>query len=48
LRVELENERRPQYWELNERGVNFGYLPPERRAQLPKLMQWIADYSGSQ
>ncbi len=46
LRVELENERRPQYWELNERGVNFGYLPPERRAQLPKLMQWIAEYSG--
>ncbi len=43
LRVELENERRPQYWELNERGANFGYLPPERRAQLPKLMEWIAE-----
>ncbi len=46
LRVELENEHRAQYWELNERGVNFGYLAPERRTQLPKLMQWIADYAA--
>ena len=44
LCVALENERRPQYWELNERGVNFAYLPPERRAQLPKLMGWIDAY----
>ena len=46
LRVDLENESRPQYWELDERGVNFGYLPPDRRAQLPKLMAWIADAAG--
>jgi hypothetical protein len=33
-REDLERELSPNYWEINERGSNFSYLPPERRAQL--------------
>jgi hypothetical protein len=33
-REELERELSPNYYEINERGVNFSYLPPERRAKL--------------
>ena len=33
-RDELEREVSPSYWEINDRGTNFAYLPPERRAKL--------------
>jgi len=36
VRAELLSEQRPMYWEVTDRGVNFAYLPPERR-------HWVAD-----
>jgi len=47
LSRELENERRAQYWEFTDRGANFGYLPPERRSQLPRLLEWIAEAAAA-
>jgi hypothetical protein len=41
LHRELEGETREQYWEFTDRGTNFGYLPPERRAQLATVLQWV-------
>ena len=33
-REELEREVSPSYWEINDRGANFAFLPPDRRAKL--------------
>lgn len=33
-RDDLEREVSPSYWEINDRGANFAFLPPERRAKL--------------
>jgi hypothetical protein len=35
IRGELERVTDQEYWEVSDRGVNFEWLPPERRAQLP-------------
>lgn len=35
IRSELERVTEQEYWEVSDRGVNFEWLPPERRAQLP-------------
>ncbi len=32
---QLESETDAEYWEFTDRGVNFAYLTPERRALLP-------------
>ena len=32
VRDELLGEERQYFWEFNDRGVNFAFLPPERRA----------------
>ena len=40
---ELETETRPHYWEFTDRGLNFGYLAPERRARLDEVFGWIED-----
>jgi hypothetical protein len=48
LRRELEGETRERFWELEDRGVNFGYLPPERRAALARLLGWMADMNPTQ
>ena len=40
---ELESETRPHYWEFTERGLNFAYLAPERRARLDEVFRWIED-----
>jgi hypothetical protein len=34
VREELERELSPSYWEINDRGANFAFLPAERRATL--------------
>jgi hypothetical protein len=47
IRRELEAETRPHYWEFTDRGLNFGYLEPERRAQLGKVFGWIEAYARS-
>ncbi len=41
VREQLESETRPQYWELTDRGITFGYLEPARRAHLERLFSWI-------
>ena len=41
-REELEHEVSPHYWEINDRGANFSYLPPERRAKLGEVFSLIA------
>jgi hypothetical protein len=41
IRAALEGETRAQFWELEDRGVNFGYLPPERRSKLPALFRLL-------
>src|SRR5262245_412564 len=41
VRLELEHEDRAQYWEFTDRGVNFSYLPPERRAHLARFFSWF-------
>jgi hypothetical protein len=43
LRRELEAENRPHFWEFTDRGVNFAYLPPERRERLDIVFDWIAE-----
>jgi hypothetical protein len=46
LKKELELEDRAQFWEFIERGLNFGYLPPDRRARLDQVMQWVETEAG--
>jgi hypothetical protein len=40
-RDELERETSPSYWEINDRGANFAYLPPERRAKLDAFFAMV-------
>lgn len=39
IRVGLLNDDRPQFWELLDRGANFRYLAPERRAYLAEIFR---------
>ncbi len=41
VREEIITTSHPQYWEFTDRGVNFSYLPPERRAQLDRFFSWF-------
>ncbi len=41
IREELLSEVSPDYWEITDRGVNFGYLPPERRARVEDFFDWF-------
>ena len=41
VRDELLTETRPQYWEFTDRGVNFSYLPPSRRALVEPFFSWF-------
>ncbi|UCE87941.1 MAG: hypothetical protein JSU66_06535 [Deltaproteobacteria bacterium] len=41
IRDELLAEQRSQYWEITDRGVNFAYLPPDRRAKLAEFFAWF-------
>ena len=43
IREELLAESQPLYWELTDRGVNFAYLPPERRAKVSEFFEWFGD-----
>jgi len=43
IREELRTTEQPLYWELTDRGVNFAYLPPERRARLSEFFSWFGD-----
>ena len=43
IREELLAEVEPLYWELTDRGVNFAYLPPERRARVAEFFEWFGN-----
>jgi len=46
-REELEREASPQYWEITDRGANFAYLPPERRAKLGDVLALVEQSAGA-
>jgi hypothetical protein len=41
IRAELEAVTDQEYWEVSDRGINFEWLPPERRAELPRFFSWF-------
>lgn len=43
IHEELRREDRSRYWEITDRGVNFSYLPPERRSQLDRFFAWFEE-----
>jgi hypothetical protein len=43
IRDELISVESPEFWEISDRGVNFDYLPPNRRAQLTVFFSWFKD-----
>jgi len=46
LKKELESEHRAQYWEFTDRGLNFGYLPADRRAKLDEVLDCVEAEAG--
>ena len=43
LRQGMLVDDRPQFWELADFGVNFGYLAPERHAYLTELFELLRE-----
>ncbi len=41
IRRSLEAVESSEYWEVSDRGVDFEWLPPERRAKLPTFFGWF-------
>jgi hypothetical protein len=41
IREELERTVDPTWWEISDRGTNFDYLEPGRRAQLAVFFAWF-------
>ena len=46
VRQGIEAATNEQYHEFSDRGVNFAYVAPERRAQLPRFFGWFDDARG--
>ncbi len=46
LRRELEAVQGAEFWEVSDRGVNFEWLAPERRATLDTFFGWFEDSIG--
>lgn len=46
IRDELLRVESPEYWEIIDRGVNFDYLPPERKAMLQRFFGWFGALPG--
>ncbi|MBO6940742.1 MAG: DUF2254 domain-containing protein [Deltaproteobacteria bacterium] len=43
IRDELLNVQSSEFWEISDRGVNFDYLPPERKRELVTFFSWFED-----
>lgn len=43
IRREMEAVEQAEYWEVSDRGLNFEWLPPERRATLDTFFAWFGD-----
>ncbi len=41
IRKELEAVTNAEFWEVSDRGINFEWLPEDRRAQLPTFFGWF-------
>ncbi|TFG86840.1 MAG: DUF2254 domain-containing protein [Chromatiales bacterium] len=44
VREELEREVSSSYWEINDRGANFAFLPAERRAKLDDFFAILREF----
>ena len=47
IRDELFAVHSPEYWEINDRGANFDYLSPRRKAKLTEFFNWFPDLPGA-
>ncbi len=43
IRDELLNVRSAEFWEISDRGVNFDYLSPARKAKMIEFFEWFGD-----
>jgi hypothetical protein len=43
IRDELLGVSSAEFWEISDRGVNFDYLPPERKDRLLEFFEWFGD-----
>ena len=43
--TELEKVDTREFWEVNDRGVNFDYLTNDQKAKLPKFFAWFSGIS---
>ena len=41
IRKELEGVTNSEFWEVSDRGINFDWLPEERRAHLGTFFGWF-------
>lgn len=46
IQMELMSIEEPEYWEVSDRGINFDYLAPDRRATLAEFFGWFAQATG--
>ena len=46
IRDELEKVETKDFWEVIDRGTNFDYLAPERKAMLATFFDWFGRLSG--
>ncbi|HET6610696.1 MAG TPA: DUF2254 family protein [Kofleriaceae bacterium] len=46
IRDELLAVDSKDFWEISDRGENFDYLEPERKAMLARFFGWFAEMSG--
>lgn len=47
IREELERIETKDFWEVIDRGTNFDYLPPERKAALARFFAWFGPGAGA-
>jgi len=38
---QVQNETENEFWEMTPRGINFGFLPPQRRQHLPEVLRRV-------
>ncbi|HJK92060.1 MAG TPA: DUF2254 family protein [Polyangiaceae bacterium LLY-WYZ-15_(1-7)] len=43
IRDELLGVRSSEFWEISDRGVNFDYLPSDRKSKLLEFFSWFED-----
>ncbi len=43
VRAELLAPQPQDYWEITDRGINFAWLPPERRRYVIEFFSWFGD-----